>query len=328
MNQFKKAKLRQLEAGKPVEKVSDLQKAGIAVEQLEPEKKENEENDIQKWTKTVKEEEKNTKKEDIKPNNQENVSPVPIPKQVSQVNLQQEVVQRNDTLLKDQTIAQELHTEPVLEQTNTTLVEEQPVLELHAEPVLEQADRTLVVEEQPVQELYTEPVLQQATTESDVITKPTEYIQTKTTFSVNQEHIIDHTIIEEPMETVASIPVVMKPESTPINNVAIPVSSTNKANQYVVPQQEVPVYDYHEPIITTTRLATRNVTATAPVRTTPKKNIPNIFAPKDEAKSMRKSLVLKPTSVKKAESYCSKNGGSFNELIQTLLDNFIEEYGL
>lgn len=61
---------------------------------------------------------------------------------------------------------------------------------------------------------------------------------------------------------------------------------------------------------------------------TPKKKIPNIFAPKEEAKSMRKSLVLKPTSVKKAENYCSKNGGSFNELIQTLLDNFIDEYEL
>lgn len=59
-----------------------------------------------------------------------------------------------------------------------------------------------------------------------------------------------------------------------------------------------------------------------------RKSVPNIFAPKGEAKSMRKSLVLKPTSVKIAENYCEKNGGSFNELIQTLLDNFIDEYGL
>lgn len=59
-----------------------------------------------------------------------------------------------------------------------------------------------------------------------------------------------------------------------------------------------------------------------------RKSIPNIFSPKGEAKSMRKSLVLKPTSVKIAENYCAKNGGSFNELIQTLLDNFIDEYGL
>ena len=56
--------------------------------------------------------------------------------------------------------------------------------------------------------------------------------------------------------------------------------------------------------------------------------MPNIFSPKEESKSTRKSLVLKPSSVKKAENYCSKNGGSFNELVQTLLDNFIEEYGL
>lgn len=59
-----------------------------------------------------------------------------------------------------------------------------------------------------------------------------------------------------------------------------------------------------------------------------KKSVPNIFSPKGEAKSTRKSLVLKPTSVKIAEDYCVKNGGSFNELIQTLLDNFIDEYGL
>lgn len=59
-----------------------------------------------------------------------------------------------------------------------------------------------------------------------------------------------------------------------------------------------------------------------------KKSVPNIFSPKGEAKSMRKSLILKPSSVKIAEDYCVKNGGSFNELIQTLLDNFINEYGL
>lgn len=59
-----------------------------------------------------------------------------------------------------------------------------------------------------------------------------------------------------------------------------------------------------------------------------KKKIPNIFSQKEESKSVRKSLVLKPTSVKKAENYCNKNGGSFNELIQKLLDNFIEEYDL
>ena len=39
-------------------------------------------------------------------------------------------------------------------------------------------------------------------------------------------------------------------------------------------------------------------------------------------------IFIRSTSVKIAENYCEKNGGSFNELIQTLLDNFIDEYGL
>lgn len=59
-----------------------------------------------------------------------------------------------------------------------------------------------------------------------------------------------------------------------------------------------------------------------------KKSAPNMFSQKTESKSIRKSLVLKPSSVKKAENYCAKNGGSFNELIQILLDNFIEQYDL
>ena len=59
-----------------------------------------------------------------------------------------------------------------------------------------------------------------------------------------------------------------------------------------------------------------------------KKNVPNMFTQKNESKSIRKSLVLRPSSVKIAENYCAKNGGSFNELIQILLDNFMGEYGL
>lgn len=59
-----------------------------------------------------------------------------------------------------------------------------------------------------------------------------------------------------------------------------------------------------------------------------KNNVPNMFTHKNESKSIRKSLVLRPSSVKIAENYCAENGGSFNELIQILLDNFIDEYGL
>lgn len=88
-------------------------------------------------------------------------------------------------------------------------------------------------------------------------------------------------------------------------------------------QEEAPAYAVHDSVspYNAAEITTRKGTSG-------KKNIPNIFSPKGEAKSMRKSLVLKPTSVKIAENYCAKNGGSFNELIQTLLDNFIDEYGL
>lgn len=85
--------------------------------------------------------------------------------------------------------------------------------------------------------------------------------------------------------------------------------------------QAVPAQPYIEPQSSQEVVAIKHDKST-------KKSVPNIFTPKGEAKSMRKSLVLKPTSVKIAENYCEKNGGSFNELIQTLLDNFINEYGL
>lgn len=85
--------------------------------------------------------------------------------------------------------------------------------------------------------------------------------------------------------------------------------------------QAVPAPPYIEPQSSQEVVAIKHDKST-------KKSVPNIFTPKGEAKSMRKSLVLKPTSVKIAENYCEKNGGSFNELIQTLLDNFINEYGL
>ena len=85
--------------------------------------------------------------------------------------------------------------------------------------------------------------------------------------------------------------------------------------------QAVPAQPYIEPQSSQEVVAIKHDKST-------KKSVPNIFTPKGEAKSMRKSLVLKPTSVKIAENYCEKNGGSFNELIQTLLDNFINEDGL
>lgn len=118
------------------------------------------------------------------------------------------------------------------------------------------------------------------------------------------------------IETVTPVYEEIHPEPVVITPVATPVPVPVR----ITPEQSIPETIYAAPAPTPVVNAPRPATA--------KKNVPNIFAPKNEAKSMRKSLVLKPTSVKIAENYCAKNGGSFNELIQTLLDNFIEEYGL
>lgn len=114
-------------------------------------------------------------------------------------------------------------------------------------------------------------------------------------------------------------------------NGALPTALPLQQESAPMPMPPAAVIHEEAAEVTTTRLIKEPEYAYASKPTSKssgKKNIPNIFAPKGEAKSMRKSLVLKPTSVKIAENYCAKNGGSFNELIQTLLDNFIEEYGL
>lgn len=166
--------------------------------------------------------------------------------------------------------------------------------------------------------------------------------------------------ISKPIETVVPIESTVQPAAT---DVQIPVSSYENMTVTVVPDRtpeitdhnsldyapqtaNVPIVSEPTPPIYTAPVTYENmppqpVTAQPFIESQPtqeivtvrhnkttKKSVPNIFAPKGEAKSMRKSLVLKPTSVKIAENYCEKNGGSFNELIQTLLDNFIDEYGL
>lgn len=140
--------------------------------------------------------------------------------------------------------------------------------------------------------------------------------------------------IPVPVETPVIAESVTIPVAAPVTAIAEPVYEEPALEPIVSVQQASPV---PVPVRVAPAPVVQEVTYTAPVVTpvptaskasTTKKNIPNIFAPKNEAKSMRKSLVLKPTSVKIAENYCAKNGGSFNELIQTLLDNFIDEYGL
>lgn len=132
--------------------------------------------------------------------------------------------------------------------------------------------------------------------------------------NISPQNSIDTINIEVPVDTEEnkiSQPIPSQPEI-----VQIPTVSAVQEQ----PMEVITPLELHEPEYT---YETRPVS-----KGSGKKSVPNIFAPKGEAKSMRKSLVLKPTSVKIAENYCAKNGGSFNELIQTLLDNFIEEYGL
>lgn len=134
---------------------------------------------------------------------------------------------------------------------------------------------------------------------------------TATVVPAKTPEIIDHNSMNLAPQT-TNVPIVNEP-TQPIYTA--PVVYENTSPQPVASQQFVEPQPAQE-------------IATVRHNKSTKKSVPNIFAPKGEAKSMRKSLVLKPTSVKIAENYCEKNGGSFNELIQTLLDNFIDEYGL
>lgn len=288
MNQFKKAKLKQLESGKPVEKVSDLQKAGIAIANQEPEKKEVEDTSISEniinTSKEIAEEKKEVENPIIPDNEPVSVQTVaiPVPKPVTELNTQAEITEPKTT------------TE--LNSTTTQISQENR----ENEETIAKKDELLAVE-------------------TNIQPEPLPVVNTTPQLE-DIPSVVETTQLDLPTINQVSI----QPESQTISD------SPMYTNMYTQQINEIEIVEKpHEPIITTTRLVERNAAAAAPVaRTTAKKSIPNIFAPKDEAKSMRKSLVLKPTSVKKAESYCSKNGGSFNELIQTLLDNFIEEYGL
>lgn len=176
-------------------------------------------------------------------------------------------------------------------------------------------------------------------TPKEIVTTPTPIVEPiieSTTPTEEPQQIVSNAIVVE-------TPATPEPEPTPIK-VEIPLVESPAITVQEPVYEEIKITP--EPIVAPQVAATipipvrvapapvaQDDTYTTPVVTAPKpsatkKNVPNIFAPKNEAKSMRKSLVLKPTSVKIAENYCAKNGGSFNELIQTLLDNFIDEYGL
>lgn len=152
------------------------------------------------------------------------------------------------------------------------------------------------------------------------VNEQTEENDINTTLTGN--YIIEQNIPMQPIYSVPSINNTHENIDLPYAN-QLPQNTPITSQQYIM-EQPTPVSNS----INSSTKAISHASSGNNSKQNSKKNIPNIFAPKNEAKSMRKSLVLKPTSVKIAENYCAKNGGSFNELIQTLLDNFIDEYGL
>lgn len=187
---------------------------------------------------------------------------------------------------------------PVINITNTTPI--------GTEPSMSQATPTETF-------MHNEPIIQPAAEKVPISVSSYENM-TAAIISTKTPEIIDHNTNYSSDSTSQTVNDPTLSEVTP-PVYTVPVVYEN------TPPQSVPVQSFNEPQPAPEIAAVRHNKST-------KKSVPNIFAPKGEAKSMRKSLVLKPTSVKIAENYCEKNGGSFNELIQTLLDNFIDEYGL
>ena len=293
MNQFKRAKQKALESGHHVEDIGDLKTAGVK-EPLKENIKETEEQ-------TTKVEEKH----------------IEI--------VEQEIEQSQSTPVVEVSKV----TEPIIEKQN----EPEPQ-ELHAENTI-------------VNQTVEEPIEQFNKTREEVMIQPEEkYVmpEVQPEVPINDQITASHTVTEaqtvyQTQTHTEPVPqVVYQPEATDIPQptaVQAPSHITSNLVEPPIHTTEIPVQtpvsQITEPIPTPAYIpAEPEYTEPSTVRrsTGSRKSIPNIFSPKGEAKSMRKSLVLKPTSVKIAENYCAKNGGSFNELIQTLLDNFIDEYGL
>lgn len=315
MNQFKKAKRDRVNSGKPIEKASDLTTAGTTdivapeedtnalqenVKQVEvevklPLKNETEEEVKEPQlendeTELILSEENQETKEDISPIKEEIELPVETKLDTSDTTVSnpKETVSSQPELIQQVTIPK-----PVAPVMEATIPEEQQVQpEFPSEPV--PVVQKIIVEPETVMvpEVINKQEIPQIT--SQAVYQPI----TQTPVHLQPQPILQQTIVQPTqMPTIQAIPAQAEPMVMPIQTTGYPIMQ--------------------DPVV-------------APVvkETPSKKNAPNIFHNKGESKSVRKSLVLKPTSVKIAENYCSKNGGSFNELIQHLLDNFIDEYGL
>ena len=290
MNQFKKAKQLRSESGQAIESITDLKTAGVTqkVENTEP---------------SITEEKK------IQPDN------------TSTDTLSDSRIIENNTLTTN--------AESTADNTNTGI------------------DANIQITVQSITETKTkEPVLLPAQTPDNTITAAPVAIEqpvTKLTETITYNHPVPQTeeaVIEQPETSYETVTEHIIPAATPepLNTPDIPnaISQTVSAPVPITSQPAMPTYttpaEYNNisQAIQQPYIEPQPSQETAAIKhnKSSRKSVPNIFAPKGEAKSMRKSLVLKPTSVKIAENYCEKNGGSFNELIQTLLDNFIDEYGL
>lgn len=321
MNQFKKARQRALETGHQVENIADLKTAGIKQENNE-EKKEVE----KKTTKEVA-----ISKTDIQTNSQTSeTNNIPINNEpIDRTSIQNTVIEEP----KKQEVAPSNEVLTSESPSNTSdLINEAEVLNKNSNFVPQETISIQSAEQNDVSLVSPANIISEeiATSELHQMQPPTLQIQpeiqeynhvnipdsiTVTSNNINQE-LESINIDSEPETSITEL----EPTQSIATTNAIPIPQ--KVSQPVVMNQQAQTAQ-------TNYQPEQFRAASQPVRnSSQKKNIPNIFAPKGEAKSMRKSLVLKPTSVKIAENYCAKNGGSFNELVQTLLDNFIDEYGL
>lgn len=326
MNQFKKAKQKALASGHHVENIGDLKTAGVketTVQQpeIKPEEDQKTEPSIVETppvTVTSKELEK------IQEKHEELNDTSIIEEVISPIISQPEIQSMNTPAEEIHTIQPEVHEEPqnmiehtpTIQATNTAQSSDtaitEPIIPAHVPETVNQhpiqntiaiePEHTVEISEQSgyLQEKNIEP--QSPVYSSQPISQEQPVYQT--------EQVVQPTTVQSPVQITPQI-LSQQPVSDKISQQSpvVQIKETVAAPAYIPAEPE-----YTEPM---------NLK-----RTNSKKSIPNIFSPKGEAKSMRKSLVLKPTSVKIAENYCAKNGGSFNELIQTLLDNFIDEYGL
>ena len=290
MNKFKKAQSERVSSGKRIERASDLTTAGTSdlISQIE----DNNETPLPSKFVEKHEEKEDIKKtqEDISPNKEEIELPVEPILDTSDATLSnpKDIVSSQPELIPQVTIPK-----PVASEIEATIPEQQVQPEITSEPV---------------------PVAQKNILKPEPAVIPVQ----EPTYKLENA----------PLQ--AEIPVVQPVEQTPVPIQTVISAATVQQTQVhtipVAPQvqetvaMQMPAMSYP--------LMPEVVSVPVTRETTPKKSAPNIFHNKGESKSVRKSLVLKPTSVKIAENYCSKNGGSFNELIQHLLDNFIDEYGL